>query len=33
MYPFRDKVIKELTSNGYKVTLQPETSIITISWE
>lgn len=33
MYSFRDKVIKELTSNGYKVTLQPETSIITISWE
>lgn len=32
MYPFRDKVIGELTSNGYKVKLYPAGGI-SISWE
>lgn len=32
MYPFRDKVIGELTSNGYKVKLHPAGGI-SISWE
>lgn len=37
MYPFRDKVINELTYNGYEVILRPATSAfseyILINWK